>query len=219
MFNWISRAWFELEVHILVDSFTACGVGESDSLFYHSVLRDMLKNNRILDFGEEIIESNLHPESNSLDTASIYVKVNEKPKKKTRNIEEENDVVEDGEAVENDANEEDGDEEYADEEDAGEEDDDDESDGDESDDDDEEVLGEEDDEEENDSCEYESDVDEEGIIDETQILSSNESEEDENIRYMLTTESDLNMPKSSRLVSSTSMMSIQNRKKKRFGPF
>ena len=34
---------------------------------------------KIIEFGEEIIESNLHIESNSLDTTSIYVKVHEKP--------------------------------------------------------------------------------------------------------------------------------------------
>ena len=48
VFTWISYAWANLSSEIIIKSFTECGIGATETRYFHNYLKEALENGKYI---------------------------------------------------------------------------------------------------------------------------------------------------------------------------
>ena len=78
MLNWLGQVWSKLPRDINEPSFLHCGIGEREPIMYHSTLRDIIMDQSIPQFGEEIVEEFCIPDDESIPKDQLFVNTHKK---------------------------------------------------------------------------------------------------------------------------------------------
>ena len=71
--SWLSTTWTKMPRDILVDSFRLCGIGEREVMSYHTILRDILFQQKTPNMGEIIIEDNIIENDHLVDKDLLFI--------------------------------------------------------------------------------------------------------------------------------------------------